>query len=317
MTQPIAKLDLAEALLAQESERPCLLMVDDDPGSLRLLAELLGDSYTVLVGTRGADALALVAEGPELILLDLRLPDIDGLEVCRRLKADPLSADIPVIFITGHHDAALEVQGLQAGAVDFITKPFTPAVLLARVKTHIALKRKTDLLAYLAHRDSLTGLANRDFFEQALAKEWARARRYSLPLALAVIDVDHFTALNTRWGQAEGDHCLRSVAQISMRHLRRPGDLMVRYQGGAFALLMPHTDAAGASQLAERIRSHVEAAFASMAEARGDGPGVTVSLGCASIVPSGDEGPEVLLRQAEHCLSLAKSLGRNRVEPPP
>lgn len=309
--------EISDALARQEPERPRLLMVDDDPASLRLLAELLSASYTVLVATRGADALALVAEGPELILLDVRLPDIDGLEVCRRLKADPLSADIPVIFMTSHHDAALEVQGLEAGAVDFISKPFTPAVLLARIKTHIALKRKADLLAYLAHRDSLTGVANRDFFEQVLAKEWARARRDSLPLALAIIDLDHLTALNQRWGKAEGDFGLRNVAHISLRHLRRPGDLMVRYQGGAFALLMPHTDTAGSSQLAERIRSHVESAFAGMVEARGDGPCVTVSLGCASVVPSADTTPDTLLGQAEHKLSLARSLGHNRVEPPP
>jgi len=295
-------------------DHPRLLVVEDDPTSLRLIASVLKNDYTLVFATTGQDALALAAEGPELILLDYHLPDIDGLRVCRRLSTDPLTAAIPVIFVTRNQDVELEVQCLDAGAMDFVTKPYSAAVVRRRVATHVALKRKTDLLVRLAQYDGLTGVANRRTFDQHLGKEWRRAQRSQTPLSLIMIDADHFKDINDTWGHQIGDQCLRDIAQCAASRLKRPADLLARYGGEEFVLLLPQTDAAGAGQLAEAIRVGVEAAFARAAE-RGTGPRLTVSLGCATLIPSDQDQAETLLRVADQNLYQAKASGRNRVEP--
>ena len=309
-------LDLTHPLAVDAPDHPRLLLVDDDPVSLRLAASLLEADYTLLVTTRGRDALELAAEGPELILLDHHLPDIDGLEVCRRLKDDPVSAAIPVIFVTSNQDPVLEAAGLEAGAVDFVTKPYSAAVLRARVRTHIALKRKTDQLTQLAQRDGLTGVANRRTFDQHFEKEWRLAQRHLTPLSLVMIDADHFKAVNDSFGHQVGDQCLRGIAQCVAALLKRPADLLARYGGEEFVLLLPRTDAEGASRLAEAIRAEIETSFARTADARGEGPRLTASLGCATRTPSAYDAPETLLRLADRNLYRAKVGGRNRVEPP-
>lgn len=305
------------SLVGATPGRPRLLLVDDDPTSLRLAAGILDADYVLRVATCGGDALALTADGPELILLDHHLPDIDGLEVCRRLKADPRSADTPVIFITGNQDPVLEAAALEAGAVDFVTKPYSTAVLRARVRTHIALKRKTDLLAQLAWHDGLTGVANRRTFDQRLQMAWRLAQRHQTPLSLVMIDADHFKAVNDDFGHQAGDQCLRDIARCIATQLKRPGDLLARYGGEEFVLLLPQTDAAGASHLAEAIRAAVEGTFARAADAGGGAPRLTVSCGCATWTPAVDDAPEHLLRLADRNLYRAKAAGRNRVEPPP
>lgn len=296
-------------------DQPSLLLVDDDPTCLRLAASILDADSSLVIATRGGDALDLAAAGPELILLDHHLPDIDGLEVCRRLKADPATADIPVIFVTANQDPVLEAEGLEAGAVDFVTKPYSAAVLRARVRTHIALKRKTDLLAQHAQRDGLTGVANRRSFDQQLDKEWRRAQRNQTPLSLVMIDADHFKDINDSFGHLVGDDCLRGIAQCAASQLKRPGDLLARYGGEEFALLLPETPAEGARQLAEAIRGAVETAFALPSATGGAGPQLTVSLGYATFIPTMGDIPEALVRAADQNLYLAKRAGRNRVEP--
>jgi diguanylate cyclase (GGDEF)-like protein len=302
------------SMAVDADELPRLLLIDDDPSSLRLAAGILGPEYTLIFATCGRDALDLMTETPELILLDYHLPDIDGLEVCRRFKADPASADIPVIFITADQDSVLEAAGLEAGAVDFVTKPYSAAVLRARVRTHILLKRKTDLLARLAHLDGLTNVANRRSFDQILEKEWRRAQRSGRPVSLVMIDADHFKDVNDAWGHQMGDECLRGIAHLAASQIRRPADLLARYGGEEFALLLPETDAHGARQLAEAIRAGIESGFAQPAK-QGEGPPLTASLGCATLIPSPGDRPETLVQLADRNLYLAKSNGRNRVEP--
>jgi diguanylate cyclase (GGDEF)-like protein len=317
MTNPDAvSIDWANPTALEAAAPPRLLLVDDDPTSLRLAASLLDADYTLIIATSGTDALrlAVAPEAPELILLDHHLPDIEGLEVCQRLKADPATAGIPIIFITANQDPVLEAAGLRVGAVDFITKPYSAAVLRARVNTHIVLKRKTDLLEQLAQRDGLTGAANRRAFDQALEKEWRRAQRQQTPLSLVMLDADHFKAINDEFGHQAGDECLRAIAKIASLQLRRPGDLLARYGGEEFVLLLPQTDSDGAVGLAESVRAKIEGSFAGAAE-RGVGPRLTASLGCATLTPSDDDKPERLLFLADQNLYLAKAGGRNRVEP--
>ncbi|NKN32534.1 diguanylate cyclase [Marichromatium bheemlicum] len=298
-------------------ERPHLLVVEDDPTSLRLIARILEHTYTLTIATNGEDALRLAAERPELILLDYHLPDLDGLEVCRQLQAEPDTAAIPVIYVTANQDTRLEAEALSAGAVDFVVKPYSAAVLRARINTHVLLRRKTALLMQFAERDGLTGVVNRRVFDRQLDHEWRRARRQQLPLSVVMIDADHFKSVNDTWGHLVGDECLRGIARCATMHLRRPADLLARYGGEEFALLLPETDIAGALQLAEAVRDAIQDHFARLVAERGEGPGLTVSLGCAALIPQRQEedGPERLLRIADRQLYLAKARGRNRVEP--
>lgn len=314
MHPPAAFLSSPEA--TAEPVRPLILIVDDAKSSLRLLAEILKDDYEIIFGVCGKEALELVSERPELILLDYCLPDMNGLEVCQQLKSNPATAHIPVIFITANQNPELEAQGLETGAVDFVTKPYSAAVLRARVSTHIALSRKTRQLEMLAQQDGLTRVANRRFFDASLSKEWARGQRNQSPLSLVMIDIDHFKSINDNFGHQEGDDCLRKLTQLVSRQIKRPADLFARYGGEEFVLLLPDTPLEGACQLAESLRAGIEAGFAQAAAECGKGPRVTASFGCATLVPAEEGAAEALLRLADQSLYLAKAQGRNRVQPP-
>lgn len=303
-----------------------LLLVDDDPAQIQVLARMLAGHGSLRFATCARDALRLVREAqPDLILLDAEMPDMSGLEVCAALQADPALAELPVIFVTGHDDPALEVAALERGAVDFIRKPVNPARVIARVNTQLKLKRMSDELRRLARADGLTGLANRRAFDEALRLEWRRAQRNVQPLALLLIDVDCFKAYNDRYGHPAGDRCLQAVAQALEAVKQRPGDLAARWGGEEFALLLPDTPAAGAQQLAgELLRAVQRLALPHAASRVADH--VTVSIGvscldetCSAWVdtPSDSrhgaastEGAAELLRAADQALYAAKHAGR-------
>ncbi|WP_246422728.1 diguanylate cyclase [Roseospira visakhapatnamensis] len=302
-------------MTSDSSKKPLLLLVEDDPNTLRLLSGLFKESYEILVAMSGHQGMDVArSEGPDLILLDLRLPDMDGLEICRILKAEPDVERIPIIFLTADQDPATEEKGITLGAVDFVTKPFSTAVLRARVRTHIDLRRKTEALERLAATDALTGVPNRRSFETVIAREWRRMMREKMPLSVAMVDIDHFKALNDTFGHPFGDHVLRVVAATIDAHLRRPSDYVARYGGEEFVLVLPSTDAAGAASVAEGARRAIEALqFDGMPV---DKPlQVTASLGCGTVVPSVEGGVEALVGEADQNLYRAKNNGRNRVEP--
>jgi PleD family two-component response regulator len=212
-----------------DDSRTRLLVVDDQPDNVRALYHALNAEHQVLVATGGAQALAMaVDKQPALILLDVVMPDIDGLEVCRRLKADPRTADIPVIFVSAGTAEADETQGLDAGAVDYIGKPISPAIVRARVRTHLTLKRQSDQLRELAYVDGLSGVANRRSFDERLQQEWGRAAREDQPVSLILIDIDAFKAYNDHYGHQAGDDALRRVARQLQATLARPADLVAR-----------------------------------------------------------------------------------------
>ncbi|MDD5755447.1 MAG: diguanylate cyclase, partial [Methylococcales bacterium] len=218
-----------------------LLIVDDDPINIRLLAHLFED-YDVLFATTGKKALEIALhEQPDLILLDVMMPKMNGYEVCRRLKADSLTADIPVIFITAHSDVNEEIRGLEVGAADYISKPFCPGVVKIRVRNQIELKHAREKLTRLAITDGLTGIANRRCFDEQLAHEWHRATRTNQSLALAMIDVDWFKKYNDHYGHQAGDDCLRQVAMVLTHSAKRDSDFVARYGGEEFALILPMT----------------------------------------------------------------------------
>lgn len=209
------------------TERARILIVDDAPENIEFIAKTLADFYDVQFATSGAMALALASQDPpSLILLDVVMPGMDGYQVLKELRNISQCRDIPVIFITGHDDMENETRGLEAGAVDFISKPANSAVVRARVKTHLTLQAQSNQLRSMVFIDSLTGLANRRRFDECLALEWLHCQRYGWPLTLLFIDIDHFKLYNDHYGHVAGDACLAKVAAgdwWTVRSLPRSG----------------------------------------------------------------------------------------------
>lgn len=301
---------------AQEAVRgaPLVLIVDDQISNVNVLAAILGQDYRIRVATNGPDALKLAetAPCPDLILLDIMMRDMDGYEVCRRLKDNAVTQNIPVIFITALSSEADEEHGLNLGAIDYITKPLSAPIVRARVRNHAVLKRKADLLESLAHIDSLTNIANRRRFDRALLQEWRRCKRAGTPLASLMIDIDAFKAYNDHYGHGQGDVCLTRVAAELSATLQRPADLVARYGGEEFAVLLPETDLKAAALIGERLRQQVAAMQIPQAPAQQSGF-VTISVGCASVVPGESSKPQDLIEAADRNLYAAKKAGRNRV----
>ena len=300
--------------MADEITKPLILIVDDTPTNIQVLAENLINDYRVKVAVSGEAALAAIAKQglPDLILLDVMMPDMDGYEVCRRLKANPQTSAIPVIFVSALNDAADEERGLDLGALDYIVKPFYLPVVKARIRNHIRLKQTTDMLEAMAWIDGLTGIPNRRRFDQMLESEWKRAQRNRSPLAVIMVDVDHFKGYNDKYGHGAGDICLKQVATLLVAVVGRSGDLVARYGGEEFVVLMPETDDAGAYRVAEQLRQRIEAQ--EMPHAGSEAScWVTVSVGYAAMIPESEQGLALLLDEADRMLYAAKAGGRNRV----
>jgi len=294
--------------------KPRVLIVDDERSNINILGNLLVPEFDVLVATDGPTALARAAGElrPDLILLDVIMPGMDGHEVCRRLKQDPETHDIPVIFISAMSEEEDEALGLQIGAVDYVTKPFAPAILTMRIRTHVELKRLRDHWQRLSTIDGLTQVANRRAFDDALAGAWRCAIRQQQPLALVMVDVDHFKAYNDHHGHAAGDQCLKTIAGLMSRQAKRACDLVARYGGEEFVCLMPGVEIDGARLIAQRMCDAVRAH--GMAHDHPSVAGkVSVSLGVAAVMPSPEDSPAALLAQADQRLYEAKRAGRNRV----
>ncbi len=298
-----------------EQPRPLILIVDDTPSNIHILAQTLRSDYRIKVAPNGRVALDLVRlpEKPDLVLLDVMMPDIDGYEVCKRMKEDEATRKIPVIFVTARDKAGDEEYGLNLGAVDYITKPFEQSIVRARVRNHIALKLNSDLLESLAFIDGLTRIGNRRRFDDALNSEWNRAARNHAPLSVILVDIDHFKHYNDHFGHGAGDECLRKVAGAISSCLFRPGDVAARYGGEEFGVILPETGPEGACKIADDLRSAVESLEIPHAPSAMN-PYVTLSAGCISDTPPSSGNPATLLEAADQLLYRAKQKGRNRVE---
>lgn len=291
-----------------------ILIVDDQPTNVQALAKLLKNDYRIQIANNGEKALAIAqgSEQPDLILLDIQMEGMDGYEVCRQLKENSLTNTIPVIFVTGQDTVSDEEKGFKLGAVDYISKPFHPTIVRARVGTHMSLKIKTDLLEQISLLDGLTGIPNRRYFDEQFKKEGGRALREKLPFSLIMMDIDHFKAYNDNYGHGAGDDCLQKVARALASSLSRPADMVARYGGEEFVALLPSTGLEGASKVAEDLRSAVESLavsheYSSAAEV------VTLSLGVATLDTDGSEKMlSELTKRADKALYKAKEAGRNR-----
>jgi diguanylate cyclase (GGDEF)-like protein len=294
--------------------RQTILIADDAVQNIEILDGILRADYEILFATNGKDALKIANEqDPDLILLDVVMPDMDGYGVCARLKEDERTRDIPVIFVTARDHEEDESRGLNAGAVDYIAKPVRSSIVKARVRNHLELKRYRDYLKALSTIDGLTGISNRRHFDEVLKNEWRRARRCLNSVSLLMMDIDFFKAYNDNYGHLAGDDCLRRLAKGLTEVLRRPADLVARYGGEEFALLLPETGRDGAAHMADRIQKktkylNIPHAYSQVADH------VTLSIGAATMVPADSTTPSDLISNADALLYEAKNAGRNRVK---
>lgn len=296
------------------ASKKTILIVDDEPANVMILSSMLKSDYTTLAVTHGEKALRLATADspPDLILLDVVMPGMDGYEVCRRLKADPQASKIPVIFITGKDGEQDEVKGFEAGAVDYVTKPFSAPIIKARVHTHIELKKLRDYLEWQSHIDGLTGIPNRRCFDEYLAAKWDPAGRETGVLSLIIMDIDYFKNFNDHYGHQAGDECLKTVARTLQSALKNKNDLLARYGGEEFACILPGTEVADAARIAEELRRsilelRIPHAYSSAASC------VTISLGAATASSTAESSPLFVLKAADEGLYKAKEAGRNRI----
>jgi diguanylate cyclase (GGDEF)-like protein len=240
-------------------EQFSILLVDDDSLVIRMMGRMLSEFSPVRFATSGRVALKLSLESvPDLVLLDVEMAEQSGFEVCKLFKRNPILASVPIVFVTSHESPELEAIGLRLGGADFITKPPHPAVLLARVRNFQRMKMLSDTLRGTTTMDFLTGAASRRQMEKTLSSECLRAVRSGASLALLLAGIDDFAAASMELGEAQSDACLRSVADALRTAMHRPADLLARFGGGTFALLLPETGSEGASIVAQRAMNAAE-----------------------------------------------------------
>jgi diguanylate cyclase (GGDEF)-like protein len=287
-----------------------ILIIDDNPDDLEVAKSRLARECSEIICADGgvAGLEAARRERPDLILLDLDMPDLSGFDVCRALKADPDLCMIPVLFLSGTGAAEEKVKGLDLGAVDYVTKPFDAFELRARVRAALRTKHLQDLLIEHAHIDPLTGLPNRRALKERLQREWARLQRYEGQLSFIMADIDNFKRINDAYGHHVGDLMLQKVANAIAESCRQI-DLPSRFGGEEFAIVVPGEPVSGAAHLAERCREAVAKVVVTVAA---DVLRTTASFGVADAADA--DSPEELLQQADEALYRAKNAGRNRVE---
>lgn len=298
--------------MTPNSKQATVLIVDDEPINISVLAQSLALHYRVKIATSGHKALGIINSPtpPDLVLLDIQMPDIDGYEVLIQMRQHDATKSIPVIFITAKDAAEDEAKGLDLGAMDYITKPFNLPVVNARVRNQLALKQKADLLERLALIDGLTEIPNRRHYDNRLADEWRRSIQEQQEIAIIMIDIDEFKAFNDNYGHAQGDMALKQVAGVISNQLRRSSDLAARYGGEEFVVLLPSCKLEAAEQIAEKIRLAV--VELQIPNEYSKTQKITVSLGVACIQAKSDFTSVCLQKRADELLYQAKRNGRNQ-----
>jgi len=289
-----------------------ILITDDEKSNLLVLGEILSPRYNILTAKNGIRALELAKEHtPDLILLDVLMPDMSGFEVIAKLKEFDATSKIPVIFITGLDNADSEEKGLSLGAVDYIIKPFNKAIVKARVNAHIKIIDQMRIIEHIGLSDPLTKLANRRGFDKRLNDEWHRALRQRQPLSVFMLDIDWFKNYNDAYGHPQGDLALQAVADTLLQGLKRSSDFVARWGGEEFVGLLPNLDSHGACEVAEQIRKNI--ASYPIPTDNGVITALTVSIGINTLIPVPDTTIGDFINKADNALYMAKEAGRNRV----
>ncbi len=316
--------------------QPILLLVDEQQFVHKGMRKMLADAPDIEVHScyEGLKAIATAEHlGPTVILQDINMPDINGLDLLAEYRRHPAIADVPVIMLSGTSTAEVKADAFQRGADDYIVKMPHPVELIARIRHHSrvyvehleresalkALQKEKQKLAAanlelerLSSLDGLTGIANRRYFDTVFDREWRRAMRETEPLSLIMCDVDYFKLYNDSYGHQPGDECLKLVTSCMRKAMHRPTDLVARYGGEEFVILLPGTHARGAIKIAEKVRRAV--LDLQLPHEKSDVHDcVSISMGAATVAPMIRHQPEALLLAADQALYAAKEAGRNRV----
>ncbi len=305
---------MTDTITNASSDKPKVLAIDDNNTNLALLkVHLTKMGITPVLARDAVTGIEMAhSEQPDLILLDIMMPKVNGFEACKRLKSDPVTAEIPVIFVSAKDMVADKVAGLELGAVDYITKPFDPVELKARVRQNLKLRYLQKEMALQAHTDPLTGLANRRHFIDILEREMLHCQSQNLPLSLMIFDLDHFKRINDTYGHLGGDSVLKQFADIMKKNIpsQYPLDVVARYGGEEFAVILPQTPLDKAVIVAERLRSKVEGHNWSISA---QPLSITASVGVAVTDNAATISMNELIERADTALYTAKDNGRNRV----
>lgn len=279
-----------------------ILIVDDEIINLKVLSELFRDKVQLTLAKDGHQALRKAGNTkPDLILLDIRMPGLDGFETLTRLRQNPSTAHIPVIFISGLDDDSHEEKGLKLGAADYIFKPFKPGIVQARVRTHLKLVQQTKMLEQLANSDALTSLANRRQYAEVLNREWPVAIEEQTPITIAIFDIDDFKQFNDRHGHDTGDYLLQQISRLLQEHFSHPRHLVARFGGEEFVVIMPELGREEAFPLIQQCLEKI-----------GQNSEVTLSAGGAACTPSEQLcSQSKLFSLADQALYIAKDRGKN------
>ena len=299
----------------RQERRSKILIVDDNPQNIELLMELFKDEYKIAAATNAQRALKIAASHtpPDIILADILMPEMDGYDLCLALKKDTKTQNIPVIFVTALSEILDENRGFSLGAIDYITKPFHPPVVKARVRLHLDLKRKQELLEKYAFIDALTEIPNRRRFDEVMDCEWNRAMRSGNVLSLIFMDIDYFKTYNDTYGHDIGDECLRRVAACLQNSMRRAGDFVARYGGEEFAAILPYTNYTDAIAMAKHITKNVDD-LAIEHKTSDACRHLSLSMGITTIRPSETSRPSDFLKTADTMLYSAKEKGRHSIQ---
>ena len=295
-----------------EFKKPTILVVDDMTTTLLLLHDLLKDTYEVKIAKSGTKALEIL-ESPndiDLILLDIEMPDINGYDVCKRIKNNETIKNIPIIFITGRTSQEDEEYGLNLGAIDYITKPFNKAIVKLRIKNYLNLKIKNDMLEKLSMYDGLTNIRNRRFFDETFEKTFSEIKRDKKSLAVLMIDIDFFKPYNDNYGHGQGDETLRKVAKALEKTIKRASDFVARYGGEEFVILLKDINKDGVEAVANNLLNAVRELKITHEFSKIENY-VTISIGASFYNSSSDITKLELLLKADETLYNVKNSGRN------
>ncbi|WP_198306034.1 diguanylate cyclase domain-containing protein [Arcobacter vandammei] len=295
-----------------EFKKPTILVVDDMTTTLLLLHDLLKDTYEVKIAKSGTKALEIL-ESPndiDLILLDIEMPDINGYDVCKRIKNNETIKNIPIIFITGRTSQEDEEYGLNLGAIDYITKPFNKAIVKLRIKNYLDLKIKNDMLEKLSMYDGLTNIKNRRYFDETFKKTFSEIKRDKKSLAVLMIDIDFFKPYNDNYGHGQGDETLRKVAKALEKTIKRASDFVARYGGEEFVILLKDINKDGVEAVANNLLNAVRELKITHEFSKIENY-VTVSIGASFYNSNSDVTKLELLLKADEALYNVKNSGRN------
>lgn len=290
-------------------QKPVVLMVEDNPTGIASLVGILSSACELVIAKCLSEARNCIDPEVDLVLLDLYLPDGKGIDFLKELKANPVYTELPVICISASDQTNDIENAFREGAIDYVLKPFNRTILSAKVSTFINFKRKSDLLASQAMLDPLTGIGNRRLFDQRLDLEWRRARRQGLNIGLALIDLDNFKSINDRYGHAQGDACLRQVANALTTTFSRAEDVVARLGGDEFVAIFPGATVENVVRAAQRLQCELENKDDLDHYSEQAFPEFTVSIGCWSLQPERSMASDALIEQADKYLYEAKDAG--------